>query len=570
LELHRQNRLDEAEKLYRKLLALDNGNADVFNLLGALFLQKGKPQKAATFLKKAIAQAPKNASFHSNLAKAQLSSNEIDKAIEAYERSLELEPDSEENLNSLGALYLEKGEVDKALNSFENALKTNPTLAEAYFNQGNALSFQRNYKEAIESYEKAISLKQDYFKAHNNKGNALKELGLFDDAIESYQKALTLKPDFYDAYLNIGNAFSAAGAPEKALEYYEKMEAISPALPAIHINKGNALKQCGRKEEALACFRKAIELAPENTDAHLNYGMSLLLYENFNEGWPEYEWRLNKKELQSAKLNAPKWDGSSAPEKSLLIIAEQGFGDAIQSARYFPIAKKLCGKVIFSCRKPLIPLMKNPAGIDEIIQPEEIETSNFDIYIPNMSLPGIFNADLSNIPSVAPYIHADKDKVAEWKSRIKNDKKFKIGLCWAGSPTNTNDRNRSTSFKFMKELISSVNADFYSLQKGSAPTDCADNFFDFTENFNDFSDTAALMEYLDLTISVDTAIAHLAGAMNKPVWLMLPFEPEWRWLTKREDSPWYPSMRIFRQKSFNDWAGLISQIKTELEKKTKV
>jgi tetratricopeptide (TPR) repeat protein len=569
LELHRQNHLDEAENIYRKLLAENESDAKLYHLMGSLLIQKGKFKKAVNFLKKAVNLNPESQESYTNLAIAQLSLQEIDPAIKAYEASLSLNPELEKNWNALGALYLERGTPEEALGAFEKALKINPKNAEAWFNRGNALSIQRKYEDAIEGYDKAISFKENYFKAQNNKGNALKELGLFTEAIDCYREALKAKPDFIEACLNIGNAWSDSGKPEKALEYYDRIEAASPLLPSALLNKGNALKQMGLRDEALESLKRAIELAPENTDAHLNYGMALLLYGNFKEGWQEYEWRLKRQELQSAQMPQPKWNGANAKDKNLLVIAEQGFGDTIQSARFFPMAKERCGKVTFACRKPLLSLMKNVSGIDKLIAKEKIDELDFDIYIPNMSLPGIFNADLSSIPSSTPYIFPDKEKIEEWKEKILSDKKFRVGLCWAGSPTNTNDRNRSTNFNSLKKLLEIKEIDFYSLQKGPASLeakDCENNFSNMTEDFKDFSDTAALIENLDLVISVDTAIAHLAGAMNKPIWLILPFEPEWRWLTERTDSPWYPSMRIFRQNTFNGWVGVIAKIKKKLEK----
>ncbi len=568
IQLHRENKLDDAEQIYRKLLASNDKNPDLLNLLGLLSMQKGRPGKAVSFIKKAIELKPKNPDYHSNIAKAYVADGKRNEAIQAYKKSLALKPDAETS-NSLGALLLDSGNPAKAMEHLKNALKMDHSSAKAWYNMGNALSSERKLQEAVEAYEKAISINNDYYQAMNNLGNALKEMGQCEKALKCFSQTLRANPDFYEAYLNIGSVYDEMGCPEKAIENYELLERHAPNTPDVYINKGGAFRNAGEWEKSLKAFKKALEIDPDNAVGHFNLGATLLLHEKFAEGWKEYEWRLKMPALKHINIPFQKYDGTCAPDKTLLVLAEQGLGDSIQFSRYLSMARKRCGKVIFMCQPSLIPLLKNTQGIDEII-PEKTppDKINFDFCSSIASLPGIFKTDLSNIPAQVPYIFPDKEKAKSWKAKIGNNSRLKVGICWAGSPTNTNDRNRSLDFKFIEKLLDIEGVDFYSLQKGPAAAqaaNCNGKLNDLTEDLQDFSDTAALIENLDLVMSVDTAVAHLAGAMNKKVWLMIPFYPEWRWLKDRQDSPWYPSMQIFRQTSFADWESLTRRIATELK-----
>jgi hypothetical protein len=297
----------------------------------------------------------------------------------------------------------------------------------------------------------------------------------------------------------------------------------------------------------------------------------LLLTGNFKEGWPEYEWRLYSKDCTSHTFRQPLWDGTLLDGKSILVHAEQGFGDTIQFVRYLSMVQAKGGHVIFECQKNLFRLLKSCTGIDEIIEqrPARTPVAQFDIHVPLLSLPGIFGTSLNTIPSHIPYITVDSTLGTQWKKQLGHDNDFKIGIVWAGNPTHTYNDNRSCSLSDFAPLADIPDLIFYSLQKGPASAEVNDppegmKIINLEDSLIDFADTAAVIANLDLVISVDTAVVHLAGAIDKPVWTLHSYVPDWRWLLNRDDSPWYPGMHLFRQTQLNNWEGVFEQVKKAL------
>ncbi|KKK84230.1 hypothetical protein LCGC14_2785440, partial [marine sediment metagenome] len=335
-----------------------------------------------------------------------------------------------------------------------------------------------------------------------------------------------------------------------------------------------ALQEQGKLDEAIASYDRAIALQSDYAEAHMNRSFALLLTENFEQGWQEYEWRLRAKDRASPTFQQPRWDGSPLNGRTILVHAEQGLGDTIQFIRYLPLVKARGGHVIFECQKPLYRLLKSCAGIDEIIERTSTRKllAQFDLYIPLPSLPGIFGTTLNTIPSDSSYITVDPDLVTQWRIRLGHNEDFKIGIVWAGNPDHNMDRARSCSLADFAPLVDIPDLTFYSLQKGPASAEANDppkgmKIVNLEDELNDFADTAAVIANLDVVISVDTAVVHLAGAIGKTVWTLLPFVPDWRWLQNRDDTPWYPTMRLFRQTPLNDWTGVFEQVKKVLTKK---
>ncbi|ODS33871.1 MAG: peptidase [Candidatus Scalindua rubra] len=614
LKLHQAGELTAAAAFYHKILNKQPGHIDVIFLLGTLYLQLENLDIATTFLKKAIALKPDHVTAYNNLGTAFQKQCKLDEAIASYRRAIALKPDYAEAQCNLGNALKEQGSLDKAAVNYRQAILSKPDYVDAHYNLGNTLKEQRKLDKAVESYKRTIALKPDYAMAHCNLGSVLQELGKIDEAIASCKLAITLKPDYAMAHCNLGSAFQELGRLDEAITSYRKAITLNPDYVVAHSNLGSALQELGRLDEAITSYRKAIRLKPDYAMAHCNLGsalqelskieeaiesynraivlkpdeaiahknksIALLLIENFKEGWPEYEWRLRTKDHSLRDFQKPKWDGAPLNGKFILVHAEQGFGDTIQFVRYLPMVKSQGGHVIFECRQNLFRLLKNCAGIDKII--ENISTNEpsvqFDIHIPLLSLPGIFGTTLDSIPSDVPYITVDSRLVEQWRIRLEHDNNFKIGIVWAGNPTFKNYHNRSCSLADFAILSEIPGLSFYSLQKGPASVETNNppegmKIINLENELNDFADTAAVIDNLDLIISTDTAVVHLAGAIGKPVWTLLHSAPDWRWLLNRDDSPWYPrpnglagraGMCLFRQSKLNDWSGVFEQVKEAL------
>lgn len=455
-----------------------------------------------------------------------------------YNEILEMQPANIDTIFYLGTLKLQQGNFEEARLLLEKATSLNPDHAIAYNNLATVLIKQGKLDEAVTKYNQSIALQPDYVMAHCNLGNLLKDLGRFDEAEERCRRAISLQPDYADA----------------------------------HNNLAASLQKQGKHNEAIESYRMAIMYNPEHIHAHINRSSALLLTENFKEGWPEYEWRLHTKNCNSGTFHQAQWDGSPLKGKTILVHAEQGFGDTIQFIRYLPMIKSRGGRVIFECQKELISLLKDCSGIDEIIEKSSISNIKFDTHIYLLSLPGIFGTSIDSMPSETPYISVNPELAEQWRLKFASSNiDFKIGIVWSGRPT-FEDHYRSCSLDDFAPLAEIPGISFYSLQKGSASEEIFNPSIDMKiinldRELNDFSDTAAAMDNLDMIISTDTAVVHLAGALGKPIWSLLHTSSDWRWFLNRDDSPWYPEMRLFRQTKFNDWTGLFKQVKEALLEK---
>ena len=400
-----------------------------------------------------------------------------------------------------------------------------------------------------------------------------KRKGQVDNAVSYYEKALQHNPTFTEALVNLGIIFQEKGQFDKAINYSQQALQINPNYSTAYINLGNMYCEKGQINEAIIHFQKAIKLDGDNSVAHVNLAFALFSSGDLKRGWREYEWRWKSKEginlLQ--KYAQPIWTGFDISGCTILLHDEPksqaGFGDAIQFIRYAPLIAKCGAKVIFECKKELISLLKNVEGIYQIIELGE-QLPFFDVHCFLLDLPFIFDISLDNIPSKIPYISIDPSLIQKWTEKTGNNKaKFKVGLVWAAEGL---ERSCPVeAFTVLGQISDSIK--FYSLQKGVAEKQTKNllanmQVVNLTEEINDFSDTAALIENLDLVVSVDTAVAHLAGALGKPVWILVPFVAPWRWMLNREDSPWYPTMRLFRQPSLGDWESVIAKVKDELFK----
>ncbi|ODS30036.1 MAG: peptidase, partial [Candidatus Scalindua rubra] len=606
LKLHQVGNLAAAAIFYNKLLEKQPDNIDAIFLMGTLNLQQGNFDTACMLFRKTLELRPDYAIAHSNLGTALQGSGRLDEAIVNYRKAIELKPDYAEAHYNLGNALKEQRKLEEAVTSYRRAIELKPNDAEIYSNLGNTLRVQGKlddavtcyrqaaalkpnnaelhsnlgaalqelgrFDEAILSCKQAIVLKPNYAMAYSNLGSVLQELGKLDEAVASYKKAIALKPDYAEAHNNLGTSFLEQGKLNEAKTNFNQAISLRPDYAEAHNNLGTVLQESGRPEEAILSYKQATILKPDYASAHLNRSFALLLTENFKEGWQEYEWRLHIKGHVSKTSRQPMWDGKPLNDKSVLIQTEQGFGDTIQFVRYLPMVKAQGGRVIFECPQNFLRLLKNCAGIDKIIEKSSTSklSAQFDVHVPLLSLPGIFCTTLDSIPSDVPYITVDPGLVEQWRLRFGHDNNFKVGIVWAGIPTHRYVyHKRSCSLADLATLAEIPELSFYSLQKGPASVEANNppkgmKIINLENDLNDFADTAAAITNLDLVISVDTAVAHLTGAIGKPVWTLLHSAPDWRWLLNRDDSPWYPSMRLFRQSKPNDWTGVFEQVKKSL------
>jgi Tfp pilus assembly protein PilF len=446
-----------------------------------------------------------------------------------------------------------------------------PGSAGWHNDRGNALCDEYRFDEAIVEYKRAIALAPDFAEAFSNMGTALRDSDRFDEAIQAHRRALQLRPNLAEALNNLAIALRDIGQWDEALQCCRRAIALNPEYADAHANLGVILCELEQAEESVAACRKAVALQPQRGVLQNNLGMILLKLGQYEEGWAKAEWRyFCDPRFPARKLPKPKWSGEDLRGRTLLIHAEQGFGDTIQFSRYVPLAAGRGGRVIFECPPEQKRLFECFRNVQQLVTAGDV-LPEFDLHCPTMSLPLAFETTLETVPSEA-YLRADPVRVEYWRRRLEELaahvnaglRKRKIGLVWAGKPTHTDDRNRSMALCELAPLAG-VDAEFYSLQKGPASRQVSERpgglkLQDFTADFSDFAETAAFIANLDMVIAVDTAVAHLAGAMSKPVYLLLPKVSEWRWMLRRTDTPWYPSTRLFRQERWRDWTAPVNQI----------
>ena len=487
-------------------------------------------------------------------------------AIASFDKAIALKPDYSPAYNSRGNALQALRRFDEAVETYDNAIAFKADYAAAYSNRGNALQSLNRFEEAIESYGKAIALRPDYCDAYNNRGVSLRRLGRFDEACQDFESAIALLPDHAGLHNNRGNALVALGRFEDAIESYDTAIALSPHYPDVYDNRGVALKELKRFDEAMESFGKALALKPDYHEAIFNRALLHLLMGRFDIGWRDYEARKNTREHVSNRCwGKPLWLGETdISGKTILVDWEQGFGDVIQMCRYISLLKKAGATVLFLPQKNLRTLMRS-LDPDVWIIDHDTVVPEFDLHCSVMSLPFAFKTDIRSIPS-ASYISADKDKVALWRDRLGRKTKLRVGVVWKGNAFP--GKSRSIELERFRRLFN-PRLEFISLQK--EVTDAERSLLDRAgvlhagDAFADFSDTAALCVLMDLVISIDTSVAHLAGALGVPVWVLLNWAPDWRWLLDRDDSPWYPSMRLFRQKAQGDWNSVLERVELELE-----
>ncbi len=500
-------------------------------------------------------------------------SGDISQAEDCYRRILAREAEYPGILhlayNNMAMILESRGRCSQAVEYYRRAARLAPNCAEIHFNLANALRSQSLLDEAIISYKQALKIRPEYAEAHNNLAITLREQGKFERAADCYETAIRYNPGCAAFHSNLASLLQRQGRIDEAVRHCERTVSLNPDSPDAHYNLGSALRDAGRCDEAIVQNDLAIRLRPEYAEAHWNQAVACLLKGAFRKGWREFEWRRKTNWRVSSyphKHQKPRWDGKSFAGKRLLVHCEQGIGDCIQFVRYLPLVKARGGTIVFEAWKSLHGLLKDFDGIDELVELsfDAESRAQFDYHVSILDLPAIFATTEQTIPDCVPYIHADPITSAKWRQEPGGPAP-KVGIVWAGSARHINDHNRSCRLDSFEPLTRIQGVRLYGLQKGE-PAQQAKEFplTNLGDCFEDFTDTAGAINNLDLIISVDTAVLHLAGAMGKPVWALLAYAPDWRWMLNREDSPWYPTMRLFRQRKWRDWDSLMRTVAQEL------
>ena len=480
-------------------------------------------------------------------------------------------PTVEEALQ-IGWRQHQAGDVRGAEQIYRQVLQTAPANASAWCFLGMACHDQQRYDEAVQAYREALRLQPEFPIALSNLGNTLKQQGKLQEAEASCREALRLKPDYSTAHNNLGVALVAQGRLQEAAEIFDKALELMPTDAVAHANLSAALVRQGKYQEAEASSQQALALSPNYAEAHKNQGIVSLLLGDFSRGWQEYEWRWQCAESTMPPYRQPLWDGASLAGKTILLHHEQGLGDTIQFLRYAKVFKDCGARVIAKVQKPLMQLAACCPDLDDFVC-DDADLPDFDVHVPMLSVPGILKTTFESIPADVPYLFADQSLIKHWRQRLAEHPGFRIGIAWQGSPDFHADTQRSIPLPQFAKLADVEGVRLFSLQKGYGVEQLENikhqfEVIDFGEDLDTtsgpFMDTAAIMANLDLLITSDTSIPHLAGALGVPVWVALSVSPDWRWFLDREDSPWYPTMRLFRQSTLGDWGEVFSRIAAAL------
>jgi tetratricopeptide (TPR) repeat protein len=601
---HRDGRLDDAERGYRATLDHDPAHVDALHLLGVLRHQLGQHAEAADLVGRAVHLRPQDAALQLNLGNALKALGQIDGAIERFRNALTLAPAFPLAHYNLGNAYAMAGRHEDAADAFQKSLRLQPDNASTHNNLGNALHALGRHEEAIASFQRALELHPGHAGAHNNLGMAFNALGNAEEAAAQFRAAISAQPRFVAAHFNLANTLDATGQHDQALSAFEAVLALQPQLPPALFGLGNSLAALGRHKEALPRFERvvgldpklalawlslgtthhalgahaaavrafdqALRLRPELASAHMNRAIAWLTLGDFARGLPEYEWRL-KTMAQRDTQTLPRWQGEPIEARTLLVHAEQGFGDTLQFVRFVPIAAQRAAHVVLEVQPQLVPILA-PAALEWHVSliAQGTLRPHADLQCPLLSLPLALDTRVETIPARTPYLSVPPAYRRKWRGSLGGQAKRKIGLAWSGRVQQ--QENRTMPLAALEPLFALEGIDWIILQPNLSAAECATldshpragTIHRFDQRIDDFADTAAIIERLDGVVSIDTSIAHLCGALRKPLWLMLPFAADWRWFVGESRSPWYPGARLVRQPQPGAWAEVVEDVAREL------
>jgi tetratricopeptide (TPR) repeat protein len=564
-----QGDLPEAERLCARILRKRSADFDAWYLLGAIRHAQGRLAEALAAMARALKSNSRSPEALINHGLILCGLDRHQEALASYDHAVEIKPHFAEAHNGRGCVLLDMKRHAEALACFSTALAIRPDYAEALNNRGDALVSLRQPEPAIASLAAALRLQPNHAMAHYNMGNALQQLNRQAEALASYDRALAINPNHAETLSNRGTALYEIGRPVDALASFDRALAIRQDLVEAHNGRGIVLRSLGSYREAAICFDKALEIAPALAEAHLNKGQLQLLLGEMPEGWKEYEHRWDMREFapQRRAFSEPQWTGREPIEgKTVLLHAEQGFGDTIQFVRYARLLAAKGAEVIIEAQSALVRLLESTYP-SVIARGEPLP--EFDYHCPMLSAPLACNTDLATIPAGVPYLAVAESGIRSWMERIPRAGRLRAGIAWSGTRAHKFGHDRAMRLAELTPLFALSDVQWISVQKDVRDVDqpalrANRNLTHHGDDLADFADTAALLATLDLVISTDTSVAHLAGALGKPVWIMLARVPDFRWLLDRQDCPWYPTARLFRQPTSGDWASVVAQVRAEI------
>ncbi|MEO5375617.1 MAG: tetratricopeptide repeat protein, partial [Alphaproteobacteria bacterium] len=573
LDHQRSGRLAEAEAIYHRILGAVPDHPSALHLLGLIAHQRGQGEMALGLIGRAIARQPDYPEAHNDLGLVLQTAGRTGEAVGHYRLAIAARPDDAAALFNLGTALATLKRPEEAVDAFRRVVALRPRDADAWFSLGVALREQALLEEAATAFYAAIAADPGQARFHNDLGNVLHALGQAEAAADCYRLALILAPDHAEAHSNLGNALQTLNRPEEALAAYRAALRLRPDFAEAHNNLGTVLDRLGEVDQAIAAYRRSIALDPDCAEVHGSLALALLLTGEFADGWEEYEWRWRLAEARPRTFDEPRWRGEPLGDRTLLVWAEQGLGDTLQFARYLPLIEGRAHHIVFEVQRPLVRLLRSWFG-DRVVTAGD-DLPPFDVQIPLLSLPRLLGTDLATIPGPLAGLGADPQAVRAWKTRLGESRPgetraLRVGLAWAGNPGNIRDRRRSLPFAHLERLLDIPGVAFYSFQFGERAGDPEalrpGAVADFAGDIADFAEEAAALACMDLVVTVDTVVAHLAGSLGVPVWIMLPFVPDWRWLKGRDDSPWYPTARLIRQPARGDWDAVVAQVDADLRR----
>lgn len=552
---------DAAAALILRAIQLDGPVPQYCSDLGAILDAQGKTTQAVACYRQALAFDASGALTHARLGRSLLRLGELENARECFETSLSLAPAIPDTCFDLANVLHALRRYDQAALYYQRTLELAPDHAPAWYNLGVTRTVEQRFEEAIFCYRRALDFDPHYADAHNNLGALLQALGRVPEAIEQYHKAGSV-----ESLYNLGLWLQQQDRLEEAERMYRSVIERDPSHAEAHNNLGNVRFALGQPADALAAYGRAIELTPQHAEAQWNLGLVHLSLGQFDEGWRGYEWRFLQPGSSPREFSQPLWDGSPLAGRRILLHAEQGLGDALQFVRYAPLVQARGGYVIVECHEPLLALFKGARGIHRLVG-RGCPLPEFDCHAPLLSLPHIFGTRLDSIPAATPYLDVDPARVRQWGGMMDQWSRPRVGLTWSGNPQYKENAKRLIPPGELAGLaVPGIH--FFSLQKGPSELLCLPPALGvqwLEDESTDLADTAAILQHLDLLITVDTSLAHLAGALGCPVWTLLAFSADWRWLRNRDDSPWYPTMRLFRQQHRGDWGPVLADVRRQLE-----
>jgi Flp pilus assembly protein TadD len=571
--LAKEGRWDEAVASFREAVRRRPDYTDAFNNLGNVLYFQKKLDEAIAAYEEAVRLSPDHAGACSNLGEVLRHRGRLDESLKYCRQAIELRPDFAPAHNHLGLALSANEQFEEAVAHCAEAVRLDPNLAEAHHGLGYALLQLKRVDEAVAAIETALRLKPTLAEAYSNLAAALLRRGKVEEALARLQEALRLQPDLADAYLHRAHALWQLGQFDEAAACGEQVVRLKPDSAEGHNVLGVVHMKAGRPAEAVAAFGRAVAVKPDFAQAHFNRGLALLLQGDYEHGWPEYDWRWRCRDFVTRPVAEGGWDGSPLAGRTILLQAEQGVGDTLQFIRFAPLVKQQGGTVILACSPALGSLLSRCEGIDQVVEQGKIDVK-FDVEAPLLSLPGKLKTTLATVPARVPYLFGDPAREEHWRQELSRVPGLKVGIAWQGNPDHPEDRLRSVPLTCFAPLArEGVRLISLQLGPGREQIDSPSGRLPVEElaprsqeSSWTFLDTAAVVKHLDLVITVDTAVAHLTGGLGVPVWIGLAFAPDWRWLLGLENSPWYPTVRLFRQTRFGDWDDVFVRMAVELEK----